>query len=391
MTTGHIRRRGRESWELKFDAGTDAGTGKRITRYASFRGSKKEAQVKLAELVTLHAKGAYVDRSRLTIARHVQARIEQWEAAGEITAKTSERYLELLNNQIAPHIGSKMVQKLTTANVEAWHGVLRMRGRKDGRGGLSRLTIRHAHRLLSQALKDGAKHNIVIRNVAADQGAPTVNEDEIEVQILTADRVREVITKLRGRAMYPKAITALFTGVRRGELLAAKWCNTELDGDQPVLKVREALEETKAHGVRFKKPKTKNGVRDISLPDIVVEALREHRKAQLEMRMALGLGRLPDDALIFPGADGGPQSPRAFSAYWADHAEQLGVGDITLHALRHTHASQLIDAGIDVVTISKRLGHANATVTLRIYAHQFRSRDDKSAGAINAALAGFGA
>ena len=65
--------------------------------------------------------------------------------------------------------------------------------------------------------------------------------------------------------------------------------------------------------------------------------------------------------------------------------------DITLHALRHTHASQLIDAGIDVVTISKRLGHANATVTLRIYAHLFRKRDDKSAAAINEALSGFGA
>lgn len=256
---------------------------------------------------------------------------------------------------------------------------------------LAKLTIRHAHRLLSQALKDGTKHDVVSRNVAADQGAPTVNDDDIEVQILTSGRVREVITKLRGRAMYPKAITALFTGVRRGELLAARWRNADLDSEQPMLKVREALEETKAHGIRFKKPKTKNGVRDISLPDIVVEALREHRKSQLEMRMALGLGKLPDDALIFPRFDGTPQSPRAFSAYWADHAQQLGMADITLHALRHTHASQLIDAGIDVVTISKRLGHANATVTLRIYAHQFRTRDDKSACAINAALAGFGA
>jgi integrase len=107
-------------------------------------------------------------------------------------------------------------------------------------------------------------------------------------------------------------------------------------------------------------------------------------------QLALGLGKLPDDALVFPGFDGEVRSPRAFSAYWADHATQLGVADITLHALRHTHASQLIDAGIDVVTISKHLGHANPSVTLRIYAHLFRKRDDKAADAINAALAGFG-
>lgn len=106
--------------------------------------------------------------------------------------------------------------------------------------------------------------------------------------------------------------------------------------------------------------------------------------------MALGIGRLPDDALVFPGDDGGLRSPRAFSAYWADRAEDFGVSDVTLHALRHTHASQLIAAGIDVVTISKRLGHANPTVTLRIYAHLFRKRDDKAAAAINAALSGFG-
>jgi hypothetical protein len=261
--TGHVRRRGKSSWELKFDAGTDPGTGRRLTKYQSFRGTKREAQIKLAELVTQHARGGYVDHSKLTVTQHVTARIDQWETSGEITAKTAERYRELLNNQIAPHIGAKLVQKLTTTNIEAWHGLLRTRGRKDGKGGLAKLTIRHAHRLLSQALKDGAKHNIVSRNVAVDQGAPVVDEADEEVRILTEERVREVISKLRGRAMYPKAIVALFTGIRRGELLAARWCNCDID-DAKVLKVCEALEETRAHGVRFKRPKTRNGVRDIS-------------------------------------------------------------------------------------------------------------------------------
>jgi integrase len=104
-------------------------------------------------------------------------------------------------------------------------------------------------------------------------------------------------------------------------------------------------------------------------------------------------GKLTEDDLLFPVLDGSLPSPRAFSADWADVAAGIGMPDITFHALRHTHASQLIDAGVDVVTISKRLGHSNPNITLRIYAHLFRQKDDKAAEAINEALAklGYGA
>ena len=88
--------------------------------------------------------------------------------------------------------------------------------------------------------------------------------------------------------------------------------------------------------------------------------------------------------------EGGPQSPRTFGAERADVAASIGMPDIAFHALRHTHASQLIDAGVDVVTISERLGHASPNITLKIYAHLFRNRDSKAADAINAALANLG-
>jgi integrase len=87
---------------------------------------------------------------------------------------------------------------------------------------------------------------------------------------------------------------------------------------------------------------------------------------------------------------GGYQSPRAFSKEWARVAKAIGFPGLSFHALRHTHASQLIDAGIDIVTISKRLGHAKPDITLRIYAHLFR-KDDSKAAAINDALKGLGA
>jgi integrase len=92
--------------------------------------------------------------------------------------------------------------------------------------------------------------------------------------------------------------------------------------------------------------------------------------------------------MVFSEIDGTPQSPGALSSEWRDEADRIGFTDIPLHALRHTHASQLIDAGVDIVTVSKRLGHASPAITLKIYAHLFRKDDGKAAAAINAALSG---
>ena len=179
-------------------------------------------------------------------------------------------------------------------------------------------------------------------------------------------------------------MVSLFTGARLGEVLALRW--SRIDLDKKILQVREAVEETKEHGIRFKVPKSKAGRRDITLPDILIEALREHRKAQLELRMKLGVGKLPDDALLFANIEGAPLSTTACGKAWGNFAASIGMPEVTFHALRHTHASQLIDEGVDIVTISNRLGHAKPDITLRIYAHLFRKDDGKAADAINAAL-----
>jgi integrase len=381
---GHIRPRGKGSWELKFESGPrDAATDKRRIQYVSFRGTKREAQVKLAQLIAAVGDATYVEPTKLTVAEHVRARIDQWEASETISARTAQRYRQLANGQIAPHIGGRLVQKLSTVDVEGWHAMLRTGGRRRGDGGVAPRTVGHAHRVLSHALDDAVRHSVVPRNVAKLQPPPKVQAGEMA--ILDPDGITTVITKLRGHVLYVLALVALFIGLRLGEMLALKWRNVDLDGK--VIRVREAAEETKAHGIRVKAPKTRAGRRDVTLPEIVVEALREHRRQQLEMRMALGAGKMPDDALVFPALEGALQAPSAVSRAWGLVADGLGLPAITLHGLRHSHASQLIDAGVDIVTISKRLGHASPDVTLRVYAHLFR-RDDGKAAAINAALAG---
>jgi integrase len=379
---GHIRRRGANSWELKFDAGRD-DAGRRNLRYVTVKGTKQQAQAKLAELLAALGAGNLVEPTKVTIAAFVRTRISQWEAAGDISARTAQRYRQLTDHQIAPHIGGIPLQKLRPLDVEDWHTTLRNSGRVSGSGGgLAPLTVRHAHRVLGKALRDATRNELVVRNVAASYRASAGTVEEVTI-------VRDVpalVRHLGGWRYRMVALVALFTGMRLGEVLALRWNHVDLD--RKVIRVAEALEQTKAHGLRFKRPKTQAGRRNVSLPTFLVGVLREHRKAMLEQAMRLGHGKLADDALLFAGLEGSPLSPNAVSAAWAHFANNIGQPEVTFHALRHTHASQLIAAHMDITTISKRLGHAKPDITLRTYAHLFHPDDSKAAAAIDAALGG---
>jgi integrase len=373
---GSIRAHG-AGWQIKYDLPSQ--NGRRVTRYKTVRGSKKDAQRELRRLLSAVDDGSHVEPSKLTVAEYCQVRIDQWQGAGNISALTAEGYRRLLADYIAPHIGATALQKLGPADVETWHNSLRAR--------VGARSIGAAHRVLSHALKDAVRFGVVTKNVASLERPPKV--DASEVQVVAKEKIAELIAALRGRPMFAPAITSLFTGLRRGEVLALEWRDVELD--RGLVRVTKALEETRAHGIRLKSTKTTSGRRDVTLPDVVITALQDHRRRQLEIRMALGAGRMSDDALVFPDPlTGKHQSPRNFSKAWARCAAGIGFGDSTFHSLRHSHASQLIDAGIDVVTIARRLGHAKPTTTLAVYAHLFRETDSKASDAINAALAGLG-
>jgi Phage integrase, N-terminal SAM-like domain len=145
--SGHIRRRGRNSFELKYDIDSDGG-GRR-TVYRSFKGTRREAMAELNRLLAQVADGGHVDPSRLTVGQHVMARFAHWKASGVISPKTAERYLQLINRQLLPYLGGKLLQKFSTRDIEAWHSTLMVTGRMgrygepDGARGVSPCTIGH--------------------------------------------------------------------------------------------------------------------------------------------------------------------------------------------------------------------------------------------------------
>jgi integrase len=370
--TGHVRRRGERSWELKYDVGTDA-TGRRKTRYASFKGTKRDAAIELAKLIAGAAGGDQVDPSRMTVAEFLDRWERDW-VGSNVSPKTGERYRELLRLHVRPHIGEGRIQKLRPLHLTELYGTLATK--------LAPRTVGHVHRVLHQALSLAVDWDVVVSNIAMRVRPPRVEQEEVE--ILTASQIRVILDLASGRPIHQIATLALATGMRRGEILALRWQDIDLDGAR--ITVARSLEQT-AGQLRFKEPKTRHGRRTFGLPPSALSDLRLHWKAQQELRLALGAGKSPPSSLVFSDINGGPRRPDVISQTWRKMAKAAKMR-ATFHSLRHTHASHLIAAGIDILTISRRLGHASPSITLSVYGHLFPQTDDRAAQAIEAALRG---
>jgi integrase len=379
---GHIRRRGEHSWELKFELGRDPVSGKRKIAFRSFKGTKREAAAELVRLIAQTDSGSYIDPIKVTVAEFLNRWDRDW-ASLNISPKTIERHRQAIRLHIVPHIGGLHVQKLRPADLAALYAKLAREGAQDG-GPLSAATIRYAHAVLHRALGHAAGWGVVATNVAALAEPPSLIADSEEVAILTTEQIDAILKHLEGRTLRPIVSFMIGTGCRRGEVLALRWQDVDLD--RGTVRIERSIEQTKA-GLRIKPPKTKHGRRNVSISPWLVAELRAHRARQQERRFALGIGRAPDDSPVFARWDGNIRAPHWLSQKFAEAMRELRIG-VHLHALRHTHVSQLIAAGLDVLTISRRIGHASSAITLDVYGHLFMNTDARAAEIIEAAFGG---
>jgi integrase len=379
MSRGSIKSRGPNTWRLIWNA-PDSATGKRKQASETVHGSKKQAEERMTELLRLRDTGMAVAPDALTVADLLRG----WLGSDrDLAPKTRERYRQLAEQQIIPHLGGVKVQALRPLAVKSWHTTLLTQG-GAGERPLSARTVGHAHRVLHRAIQRLVEvGDILSRNVASGIKLPKVEQDEIE--ILTRDQIGTVLDRLADHPLYAIAATALATGMRRGEILALS--RGALDLDRGLLRVERSLEETKA-GLRFKKTKSRDGRGTLTIPGHLVEILRAQLLAQLELRMKLGMGRPGPTDLVFSRVDGAPYAPDTLSRDWWRVTISRELPRVSFHALRHTHASALIAAKMDIVAISKRLGHSSPAVTLKIYAHLFDPTDQAAADAIDALFRG---
>jgi integrase len=380
--SGSLRQRSPGSWELKFESSSDPATSKRKTVYRTVRGTKREAQAKLVELQSEAARGGLVDFTRETLGQFMSRWMRDW-ATHNASPKTRERWGQLIDNQITPRLGGASLQRIKPAHLAELYAALAREGAVGGKS-LAPRTVHHVHRLLHRAFGFAVAWELIHENPAARVSPPKVADKEIEIP--TEAEVIAVLERFerRDRQMHALAITALATGARRGELCALRW--EDFNASAGSLRIKHSLETTE-EGLRDKSPKTRHGRRTIDIPQSAVAELQAHRKAQQEERLGLGLGRVGPDDRIFAMPDGSPLEPDTLSRNWLNNTFAATGRQINLHSLRHHHASNLIRAGVDILTLSRRLGHASAAITLGVYGHLYPRVDSKATQAIEAMFA----
>jgi integrase len=177
--SGHIRRRGKRSWGLKFDLGRDPSTGKRRIRYRSFKGTRREAEIELARLVAQNAAGDGIDPSKETLAEFAQRWDRDWVSLN-ISPKSLERYRQILRLYVVPHIGAVRMQKLRPVHLTELYARLLRAGGHEGRP-LSAASVGYTHRVLHRMLGHAATWGVVATNVATLVDPPPVPEGEITI------------------------------------------------------------------------------------------------------------------------------------------------------------------------------------------------------------------
>lgn len=377
---GHIRERSPGKWAIVLDVGEpDPKTGKKKRKWHSFTGTKRQAQSECARLIAEITTGGYVEPTKQTVAEFLAEWLKFIKPT--VAPKTHERYTEICEKNVGPLIGEVALAKLKTDRIDAAFAKALTEGRRRAGGGLAPRTVHHMRRVLIKALNQAVTWDRLAKNPATATTPPKV--ERVKMLAYDADQTATLIEAFRPNRMFIPMLLAVMCGLRRGEILALRWRHVDLSDSRRMLSIRESAEQTK-DGVRYKEPKA-GRARTVALSSMMVAELKAHRTRQAEEQLKLGI-RPDDDAFVVAQIDGRPLKPVSLTHEWTRLLAKTSLPRIRFHDLRHTHASQMLAAGVHPKVASERLGHSTIGITLDLYSHVMPGMQADAAEQVDAAL-----
>jgi integrase len=368
---GTIQQRGTTSWRIRVYVGRDtSGTKRYVSRTVT--GTRRDAERERSRLLVEVDEGRFVASAAMTL----DELLDRWLVVKRqsVEASTLKSYEWIARTYIRPALGDRKVGSLRPIDLDMLYGEL-------GGRGLSSRTVRICHTVLRQALEQARRWGFIARSPAVDASPPP--QHKVEVTPPTVDEVLRLLDAAYEEdpafGTYLWVISA--TGCRRGEVCALRWTDVDLDGRE--LRVRRSVVHVDGE-VREKDTKT-HASRRLALDEPTVALLRQHRRRQRELALALGV-RLPDDAVLFGDLEGRPWRPDVCTNRFGRLRARLGLERVRLHDLRHFVASILIDGGIPISTVSTRLGHSQTSTTLDLYTHAIPATDQRAAEYLGSVL-----
>ncbi len=300
---------------------------------------------------------------------------EQWlpHMRTRIRRRTWDRYRALCQGYVLPVAGDLHLARLRPVHVQ------RVVDRMVERG-LAPRTVVQAYRVLSEALSQAVRWQLIAVNPATAVRPPRIERAELTVP--TPDEVRTILSAVEGTWAALPITLAATTGMRRGEVFGLRWRDVDLD--EGLVRVTGGLQRVGGE-LRILEPKSASGRRTVALPPVAVEVLRAYRKDQTARRLLAGEAWADLDFVIDRG-DGRPRDPDSITGPFKLAATSAGVPGARFHDLRHAYATALLRQGVHPKIASEALGHASVGFTMDTYSHVVPSMQRQSAEAIERAL-----
>ncbi len=349
---GQIRKRG-NTYSVIVPLGKDA-SGKKRNKWVTCH-SKREAEAKRAELIH-QANTGMIASPKGTLGEFFERWLNDY-GKQHLSPTTLQGYQSIYHSGIAPALGKIQLKKLQAEHIQKYYG-------DKLASGMSCTTVNHHAMVLHKVLETCVKWQILPRNVADAVSPPRIRH--VEMHSLTAEQVELVLTEAERTPYFALFSLALFSGMRQSELLAVRWKDVDLFGAE--VSVSRAMHRMNTGEFIFRGTKTSSSKRSLALSPIVCGILRQHVNSEMELCGRLG-EPFTNDRLVFCRGNGTPLKPSTVRQSWRRLTRRLGIENINFHALRHTHATLLLQEGVSPKVIQERLGHASITTTLNTYAH----------------------